>query len=95
MAGASAQGWRRYIRPTTANRTLWLLCLMYFIYYIDRVNLSTAGPLIPRDLGLTQEQLGIAFGIFARPYTVFQLWDRITAHAGNRSIDCTPTGLDA
>jgi sugar phosphate permease len=67
MAGASAQGWRRYIRPTTANRTLWLLCLMYFIYYIDRVNLSTAGPLIRRDLGLTQEQLGIAFGIFALP----------------------------
>jgi MFS family permease len=46
---------------------------MYFIYYIDRVNLSTAGPLIRRDLGLTQEQLGIAFGIFALPYTVFQL----------------------
>jgi len=63
----------RYLRPTVANRVLWLLCLMYFIYYIDRVNVSTAAPLLQRDLGLSHEQLGIAFGAFALPYTIFQL----------------------
>jgi MFS family permease len=73
MAETTVQGWRRYVRPTTANRMLWLLCLMYLIYYIDRVNVATAGPLIREDLGLTQEQLGIAFGVFALPYTIFQL----------------------
>ena len=52
---------------------LWLLCLMYFIFYIDRVNVSTAAPLVQRDLGLNHEQLGIAFGAFALPYTVFQI----------------------
>ena len=66
-------GWRRYFRPTVANRVLWLLCLMYFVYYIDRVNVSTAAPLVQKDLGLSNEQLGIAFGAFALPYTIFQL----------------------
>jgi MFS family permease len=67
------RGWRRYLRPTLPNRVLWLLCLMYFIYYVDRVNVSTAAPLIQKDLGLSHEQLGIAFGAFALPYTIFQL----------------------
>ncbi len=73
MAGSGGRGWVRYLRPTVANRVLWLLCLMYFVYYIDRVNVSTAAPLVQRDLGLTHTQLGIAFGAFALPYTIFQL----------------------
>ena len=73
MAGSGGRGWVRYLRPTVANRVLWLLCLMYFVYYIDRVNVSTAAPLVQRDLGLTHAQLGIAFGAFALPYTIFQL----------------------
>ena len=35
------------------NQVLFLLCLMYFIFYIDRVNISTAAPLIQKDLGLS------------------------------------------
>jgi MFS family permease len=73
MAAAEPQGWVRYVRPTLANQVLWLLCLMYLIYYVDRVNVATAAPLIRADLGLTQEQLGVAFGAFAIPYTIFQL----------------------
>lgn len=46
---------------------------MYLIYYMDRVNVSTAAPLVQRDLGLTHAQLGIAFGAFALPYTIFQV----------------------
>lgn len=73
MAEVRKTGWTRYLRPTVTNRMLWLLCLMYLIYYIDRVNVSTAAPLVQRDLGLSHAQLGIAFGAFALPYTVFQL----------------------
>jgi len=67
------RGWRRHFRPSVANRVLWLLCLMYLIYYIDRVNVATVAPLLQRDLGLSNEQLGLAFGAFALPYTLFQL----------------------
>ena len=73
MAEVRKTTWTRYLRPTVSNRMLWLLCLMYLIYYIDRVNVSTAAPLVQRDLGLNHAELGIAFGAFALPYTVFQL----------------------
>ncbi|HKW52130.1 MAG TPA: MFS transporter, partial [Stellaceae bacterium] len=74
MASVPARtDWRGYFRPTVGNQVLWLLCLMYLLYYVDRVNVSTAGPLIREDLHLTQEQLGVAFGAFALPYTIFQL----------------------
>jgi sugar phosphate permease len=55
------------------NQVLFLLCLMYFIFYIDRVNISTAAPLIQKDLGLSNTALGFAFSAFAYPYAVFQL----------------------
>jgi sugar phosphate permease len=56
-----------------ANQVLFLLCLMYLIFYVDRVNLSTAAPLIKHDLGLSNTALGFAFSAFAYPYALFQL----------------------
>jgi MFS family permease len=52
---------------------LGLLCLMYLILFVNRVSLSTAGPLIKSDLGLSNSQLGLAFSAFALPYALFQL----------------------
>jgi MFS family permease len=54
-------------------KVLLLLCLMYLILYVDRVNLSTAAPLIQADLGLSNTGLGLAFSAFAYPYAFFQL----------------------
>jgi MFS family permease len=58
---------------STPNKVLLLLCFMYLIFYIDRVNISTAAPLIKTDLGLSNTALGFAFSAFAYPYAVFQL----------------------
>jgi len=52
---------------------LALLCLLYLILFINRVNLATAAPLLKTDLGLTNTQLGLAFSAFAIPYAVLQL----------------------
>jgi len=46
---------------------------MYLILYVDRVNISTAAPLIKADLQLTNTQLGLVFSAFAYPYALFQL----------------------
>jgi sugar phosphate permease len=62
-----------YLRPTAANRVLWLLCLMYLILYIDRVNIATAAPDMRRDLGLSNADYGWAVSAFAIPYAAFQL----------------------
>ena len=52
---------------------LALLCLMYLILFVSRVSLSVVAPLMKKDLGLTNAQLGFAFSAFAIPYALFQL----------------------
>jgi MFS family permease len=42
--------------------------------YVDRVNISTAAPLIQAELRLSNAQLGLAFSGFAYPYALFQLF---------------------
>src|SRR5947199_8145903 len=56
-----------------SNRVLTIICLMYLILYVDRVNISTAAPLIKADLKLSNTELGLAFSAFAYPYALFQL----------------------
>jgi len=58
---------------TATGNVVFLLCLMYLITYIDRVNLSTAAPLIRREFGLSQTLMGVVFSAFGYPYAVFQI----------------------
>ena len=53
---------------------LALLCLMYFITYIDRVNVSTAADAFKTELGLSNTQVGFVFSAFAYPYLAFQVF---------------------
>src|SRR5580692_113120 len=52
---------------------LIVLCLMYLVLYIDRVNIATLAPKITADLRLTNTQFGLAVSAFAYPYALFQL----------------------
>jgi ACS family D-galactonate transporter-like MFS transporter len=52
---------------------LLVLCLMYFIAYVDRVNISVAAPTMRRELGLTPTELGLVFSAFAYPYAAMQI----------------------
>jgi len=56
----------------TAN-VLILICLMYGITYIDRVNVSTASAAFKRELHLTNTQVGLVFSAFAYPYLLLQI----------------------
>jgi MFS family permease len=60
-------------RLTASNNVLILLCAMYFITYVDRVNVATAAGAFKSELGLTNTQLGLAFSVFGYPYLVFQI----------------------
>jgi sugar phosphate permease len=62
----------RLRRATTI--VLGLLCLMYFITYIDRVNIATAAASIQTELKLSTRQLGVVFSAFAYPYLLFQIF---------------------
>ena len=59
--------------PKIRHLILFVLCVMYFIAYIDRVNISVAGPTMRRELGLTPTELGLIFSAFAYPYAAMQI----------------------
>src|ERR1700751_2986234 len=52
---------------------LGLLCVMYFITYVDRVNIGTAASEIQKELALSNTQLRLVFSAFAYPYLLFQI----------------------
>jgi MFS family permease len=60
-------------KPGAPRIVLALLCLLYLILFINRVNISTAAPLVKAELKLTNTQLGLVFSAFAIPYALFQL----------------------
>jgi MFS family permease len=60
-------------RLSATTTVLVLLCLMYGITYIDRVNVSTAASAFQRELLLNNTQVGLVFSAFAYPYLIFQI----------------------
>jgi ACS family D-galactonate transporter-like MFS transporter len=55
------------------NRVVFLLALSVFINYVDRSNLSIAGPLLKDELGLSGSQLGTLFSAFFWTYGCMQI----------------------
>ncbi|GLS44822.1 MFS transporter [Methylobacterium brachythecii] len=58
---------------SATNSVLLLLCLMYFITYLDRVNVATAGGEIMKELGMSKTEFGLILSAFAYPYAIFQV----------------------
>lgn len=63
---------RRSIFSATSF-VLFLMCVMYGITYIDRVNVSTAASVFSKELHLSNTQVGLVFSAFAYPYLIFQI----------------------
>ncbi len=61
-------------RLSTPNRVLLLLSVMYFLTYIDRVNIGTAANQIKGEFHLSNSDLGWIFSAFAYPYALFQVF---------------------
>jgi len=64
----------RLRRPTASEAVLSLLCLMYLITYVDRVNIATAANEIKRELTLSNTQLAFVLSAFGYPYVLFQIF---------------------
>jgi MFS family permease len=61
-------------KPKSSEIVLGLLCLMYLITYIDRVNVATAAGEIRKELSLSATQWGIIASAFGYPYILFQIF---------------------
>lgn len=64
----------RRIKIPATTAVLALLCLMYGITYVDRVNVSTAALAFKNDLHLSNTQVGLVFSAFAYPYLIFTMF---------------------
>ena len=62
---------RRLLNPR--NLVLLIVCLMYLITYMDRVNIATGAPAMQKELGLSNKEFGLAISAFAYPYAFFQI----------------------
>jgi MFS family permease len=61
-------------RISATRHVLLLLCLMYGLTYIDRLNVSTAGPKFSQELHLNNAQVGLVFSAFAYAYLPLQIF---------------------
>jgi MFS family permease len=59
---------------SSSNMVLLLVCLMYGLTYIDRINVNTAGTGLQKDLHLNTYQLGWVFSAFGWAYLALQVW---------------------
>jgi MFS family permease len=67
------RGSRHILGISLPGQVLTVLCLMYLVMYIDRVNIATVAPRMTADLGLNNTEFGLAVSAFSYPYALFQL----------------------
>ena len=65
------------VAPARASWGRWyvllLISIMYLITYLDRVNISTAAPVISQEFGFDKITMGIIFSAFVWAYAIFQV----------------------
>src|SRR2546427_4095661 len=61
-------------RPTRTRYWVIVFAItLAIVTYIDRVCISQAAPDISRELGLSKEEMGLAFSAFALSYALFEI----------------------
>ncbi|SHE60938.1 MFS transporter [Streptoalloteichus hindustanus] len=73
------------LRSRTLRRVTWrlvpFLCLLYFVNYLDRVNIGFAGPNgLTRELGLSATAFGFASGVFFVGYLLLEVPSNLALH---------------
>ena len=64
---------KRYRVSSPTSLVLIMLCVMYLITYLDRVNVSTAAAGFGKEFHLSHTEVGLVFSAFAYPYLLFQV----------------------
>src|ERR1700738_5564735 len=64
---------KRFRVTSATSIVLVMLCIMYFITYLDRVNVSTAAAGFGKEFHLSHTEVGLVFSAFAYPYLLFQV----------------------
>ena len=70
---------RRAIRKATW-RLIPFLILLYFVAFLDRINVGFAALTMNRDVGLTSQMFGLGAGVFFLGYFVFEVPSTVILH---------------
>jgi sugar phosphate permease len=74
MLEQAAASTRTSTRPSRGRwYILLIISIMYLITYLDRVNISTAAPLISKEFGFDKVTMGLIFSAFVWAYAMFQV----------------------
>ncbi len=75
MSGAPETTEPEVGEPATRRRyvVMVFLCVLSFLTYFDRICIMRAQESIKSDLSLTDEQMGIVFGVFFLAYALFEI----------------------
>jgi MFS transporter, ACS family, tartrate transporter len=65
-------------------RLLPLLCVLYLVAFVDRVNIGFAALTMNRELAISSEQFGFAAGIFFLGYFLFEIPSNLILHRVER-----------
>lgn len=80
-AGATIDSDLTTATAKVAKRLIWFLAVLYFINYLDRTNISFAGPNGMNDaLGLSATAFGLASGIFFIGYLLLEVPSNMALH---------------
>ncbi|MDD3180083.1 MAG: MFS transporter [Opitutaceae bacterium] len=61
-------------KPTKVRYwVLFVVCLVYLITYLDRVNISVAGPLMMKEFNLNKLEWGLVLSVFSWTYATCQI----------------------
>src|SRR5215813_10958925 len=60
-------------RHRIARRLLPFLFVLYVIAFLDRMNIGAAALLMPRDLGFSEQVIGLGAGIFFLGYFLLEI----------------------
>jgi ACS family tartrate transporter-like MFS transporter len=70
---------RRAIRKVTW-RLIPFLMLLYFVSFLDRINVGFAALTMNKDIGLTSQMFGLGAGIFFLGYFIFEVPSTVILH---------------
>ncbi|MDR3588826.1 MAG: MFS transporter [Negativicutes bacterium] len=61
-------------KPTRVRHVvLFVVCLVYLITYLDRINIAAAAPMMMKEFNFSKAELGAVFSAFTWAYALFQI----------------------
>jgi ACS family tartrate transporter-like MFS transporter len=80
LVGTADDQLQQQVIRKVARRLIPVMCLLYFINYLDRTNVGFAALTMNKDIGLTTTMYGLGAGLFFIGYFLFEVPSNLALH---------------